>query len=337
MQRATTPGVSKPTLRAIIALQNRIIASGLRLEAVMAAIVRELPALLTHANGAVIEIRDADAMVYRAASGPAARSIGLRLPMSASLSGLCVTTQTPLYAADVDTDDRVERDACRRLGIRSMICYPLCVEDECLGVCKAFATTPHAFTPSDMETMELVASVLAASLRNATQFEEVLSAVRIDRLTGLGNRRAFDEDIEHRIAQARRSSEALAIALIDLNNFKQLNDTFGHAAGDAALANFGEAISRNVRAGDEAYRIGGDEFCIVFPRATLENGTSLLAHVRSAIGEISVMGQPLSFSAGLAVLAPHDTATTLLERADEQMYKEKSRGRRSTPIISGTI
>lgn len=313
-------------LRAIVALQNRIVASGLRLEAVMAVTVRELPLVLPQSSGAVIELRDGDYMVYRAGSGRAATCIGLRLAMDGSLSGKCATMMQPLYSRDTEEDDRVDKEACRRLKIRSMICYPLIAGDRCVGVCKSFATTPDAFSDADVETLGMVAAVIAASIQHAQLYQEVVDAGLVDKLTGLGNRRALDDELERALARARRSSEPLALAMIDLDEMKAINDSHGHVAGDDALANFGAALASGLRDGDRAFRLGGDEFCIIFARAAALNSTALLDRVRHAVSDIRIVDRPLSFSAGVAESAPGDRAAELLARADQAMYAQKRAG-----------
>lgn len=313
---------TESVLRAIIALQNHIVASGLSLDAVMATLARELPKLLRHSTGAVIELRNGDFMEYRAGSGSAASSVGLRLPMVGSLSGLCATTRQALYARDIENDDRVDTAACRALGIRSMICYPLFADDVCVGVCKSFAAVPDAFDDSDLDTLEAVSSVIAASLRHAMLFEDAITASRADALTGLGNRRAFDDEAAGLVARARREDEPLTMMVVDLDDFKPINDTFGHGAGDAALITFGKALAMTLRGTDRAYRLGGDEFCVLFAGATLADADTLLARIRTVL-HLDTTQCPLHFSAGFAQLTATDDVTTLLRRADRVMYEQK--------------
>jgi diguanylate cyclase (GGDEF)-like protein len=313
------------TLQAIIDLQNRIVATGLNLEAVMAVVVRELPALLPVVDGAVIELREGDEMVYRAASGSATSAIGLRLPMEGSLSGACVREGRALYAADCTSDPRVDADACRALGIRSMVCLPLISHATCVGACKAFSSRPDAFTEQHFAVLSNIASIIAASISHSLQFAAAIDAGHRDSLTGLGNRRSFDIDLPHWMASARRSTLPLSLAVLDLNGFKMLNDRFGHRLGDAALANVGTILGSVVRTSDTAYRIGGDEFAAILVGADERGAKHLLERANAAIGAVHVAGIPLNVAIGVATLHESDDAASFFDRADDAMYAAKSR------------
>ena len=321
------------TLRAIIALQNRIVASGLNLEAVMATVVNEVPVLLPAATGAIVELREGDNMVYRAGSGAAVEFIGLTLPVDASLSGACVTERRPLYAADCSTDARVDAAACKRLGILSMICSPLRRGEECIGVCKAFAPHADAFTAADVDTLDTLGSVIGASLTHAMQFEAAVREGRIDALTGLGNRRAFIEELDRAIARARRSSTSLSLGIVDLNGFKHLNDRQGHGAGDFALRSVAASLRTSLRAADAVYRLGGDEFGLILPGMAWPATALLVERLRGVIEQIRVHDCMLGLSAGVVQLDEGDTAETLYERADQAMYADKTAARDATTYL----
>lgn len=170
-----------------------------------------------------------------------------------------------------------------------------------------------------------------------TQLEE--QAIR-DSMTGLFNRRYWDATMPGRIAFAERSGLGMAIAEIDLDNFKQLNDTHGHAAGDEVLRAFGALLANYARASDLVCRVGGEEFCILFEDASLTVAVSRLEEMLSAfrempirVGDAVISG--LTFSAGVAQY-PLDGAEPeeLLLRADACLYEAKRRGRAQ---VSSTV
>ena len=117
--------------------------------------------------------------------------------------------------------------------------------------------------------------------------------------------------------------------MIDLNGFKEVNDSFGHGAGDALLQAFAAILEANCRAGDAIYRLGGDEFGILLRNASREDTGTLLHRLGAAIGELEVAGVKIAFSSGVACLKPFDSVASLTERADLRMYDEKRSRRHS--------
>ena len=159
----------------------------------------------------------------------------------------------------------------------------------------------------------------------------------VDPLTGLGNHRAFQELLGHELEQSRRLRYPVALMLLDLDDFKQVNDRGGHASGDAVLSAFGRLLTGCIRRGDEAFRIGGDEFAVVMPRTDAEGGLILARRVlATALEPAAGSGSrraPVSFSAGVAA-APEDgtVAGELAARADAALYWGKRHGRTSVEV-----
>ena len=157
-------------LATIITVQQDIALNHPNLEAVMALIV-EHAQQLTHASGSVIELLEGDELVYRAVSGGAVPHLGFRLKAATSLSGQCMAAGEILQCHDVENDPRVDLVACRRIGVRSMVVVPLRASEGCAGVLKVFSRTIAAFTEQDIQTLQLMAGFLTASLQLATEFE----------------------------------------------------------------------------------------------------------------------------------------------------------------------
>ncbi|MEG4069260.1 diguanylate cyclase [Microcoleus sp. Pol11C2] len=157
-------------LSRVIATQQEIAIRNPNLDAVMA-VIAERTQDLTRADGAVIEMVEGDEMVYRAASGIASAYVGLRLKVGTSLSGKCIATGQIMLCDDSETDARVDRAACERIGLRSMVVVPLFYQDDRVGVLKVLSAKPSAFTESDIQTLQLMAGFLANSLHLASEFE----------------------------------------------------------------------------------------------------------------------------------------------------------------------
>lgn len=157
-------------LSEIIQLQQEIALKGSSLDETMALIV-ERSQQLTHAEGATIEIINGDELIRRSASGNAVPYVGQRLRIDASLSGQSLKTGEILYCPDVATDPHVDLEACRRIGIQSMIVVPIQTSEGWQGVLKVSSSTPHAFTEQDVQALQLIAEFLATSLNLASEFE----------------------------------------------------------------------------------------------------------------------------------------------------------------------
>ncbi|MEG4506360.1 diguanylate cyclase [Microcoleus sp. F6_B4] len=157
-------------LAVVIATQQEIAIRNPNLDAVMA-VIADRTQDLTRADGSVIEMLEGDELVYRAASGIVSAYIGLRLKAATSLSGKCVATGEILLCDDSETDARVDRAACQRIGVRSMVVVPLLYQEERVGVLKVVSATPSAFTESDIQTLQLMAGFLAGSLHLASEFD----------------------------------------------------------------------------------------------------------------------------------------------------------------------
>ncbi len=158
---------------------------------------------------------------------------------------------------------------------------------------------------------------------------QLAEASATDYLTGLLNRRAFDADFLRQIGRAQRSELPLALVLFDLDHFKQVNDRFGHAAGDRALYEFALLLERERRSGDTLARIGGEEFAVVLFGVGHDHGTAFAERIGRELEQVSPDGQPvLSVSAGVVALSQAEqTPSALLVAADRALYGAKAAGR----------
>jgi len=163
---------------------------------------------------------------------------------------------------------------------------------------------------------------------------ELTALARQDPLTGLGNRRAFEQDLELLEARVQRYAHKYCMAVLDIDHFKSYNDTYGHQAGDLVLRTFAMQLQDHARGGDALYRFGGDEFVCVFPEQSITTGAKAVERMRLGVERLSIAhsGNALgvvTFSAGLAVLDPGhiESAKAVLEEADGALYRAKQLGR----------
>jgi diguanylate cyclase (GGDEF)-like protein len=165
--------------------------------------------------------------------------------------------------------------------------------------------------------------------------QEFYRQATTDSLTGLANRRTAEEQLLREMARARRRQAPLTVVAFDLNNFKEINDRFGHAAGDLVLRAFAQKLVDRRRGEDLAARMGGDEFLLLLPECPADQVPMLLARLRPC--EVNFKGTrlPVEFSSGLASYAAPERAEELLERADKALYNDKRarKSQRSTHAV----
>jgi diguanylate cyclase (GGDEF)-like protein len=201
-------------------------------------------------------------------------------------------------------------------------------EEETIGV--IWVDEPEdRLLPSEerLQALRIFANQAASALTLATQFEQMRYLADHDPLTQLPNRRAFMRELERGVADAVGADAPLALIVLDLDGLKELNDRHGHAAGDDCLVRLGRLLRTELRPGDRAFRIGGDEFAVLLPSTTgqgAEEVTARLVEWLERSGRSSVLRAEASF--GIAATgAADDTPEALLRAADEAMYRSKNR------------
>ena len=217
-------------------------------------------------------------------------------------------------------------------GARNAIVAPVVADDDAIGVAvgewgggsdaRMPALTVQAFAQS--------ASHTALALHNAALLEEVERLATRDGLTGLANRRLFEESLDRETARAQRLGTPLSLLILDIDHFKQINDSYGHPAGDRVLREMGEAIGASTKSFDVAARYGGDEFVVLLPDCNASDAVGVADRVRGEIAQ-RVHDVPVTVSAGAATLPDNAIdAERLVAAADSALYEAKHNGRDRT-------
>jgi len=182
-----------------------------------------------------------------------------------------------------------------------------------------------------LAALMLLTLILAHPLLRAFRWtEEQASEARIDALTGLANRRALEEILAAEISRAQRFEHRLAVVLLDLDRFKEINDSFGHAAGDVMLREVSRLLTSLARQGDTVARWGGEEFVVALPETDLPGAIRFAERLRRSIEKHSVGEMHTTASCGVATMLPEDTVEALLGAADQALYQAKANGRNRT-------
>jgi diguanylate cyclase (GGDEF)-like protein len=204
-----------------------------------------------------------------------------------------------------------------------MICVPLSHQGETVGVLKVYSPRAHHFDDGDAETLELLSELIAAHLSHANLYEAESRESRQDTLTGLPNRRAFEERLPVELSRFSRSGRPLSLVLLDLDGFKGVNDRLGHPAGDEVLRDVA-AILRNSRMTDDCFRIGGDEFAILMPGTTAEEAGIGARRLAEAMRSANIGDGEIGVSFGIATSEDLD-GQALVAAADQELLAAKNR------------
>ncbi|HEY2161953.1 MAG TPA: sensor domain-containing diguanylate cyclase, partial [Solirubrobacteraceae bacterium] len=186
------------------------------------------------------------------------------------------------------------------LPLGSACAAPLVFGDRLLGVLVALAHGAKVFLPQDIQALETYAAHAAIALSNARLVEQLEREAATDPLTGLANKRAFELAYGAELSRAARKGNNVALVLIDIDHFKDVNDTFGHPFGDRVLVAVSKALRSAVRTHDTVARLGGEEFAMLVPDADLEDAREIAERARALIADVELPGAALSSSAGAA-------------------------------------
>ena len=213
---------------------------------------------------------------------------------------------------------------------RGALVVPLRTGDGTIGSLSAITrSNPPAFPDEAADVLEALALRAGPALGNAQRFVEATRLSELDPLTGLGNRRVFHQLLAREVARSRRYGRRLSLIVLDLDDFKRINDRLGHLAGDEVLAEVANRMRSCIRSTDIGCRVGGDEFAVLLPESNRGDADHLAARIERAVGsEPIAKAGTLKISAGVAELSPDDTPSDLFERADEDLYRAKAAAKR---------
>lgn len=251
---------------------------------------------------------------------------GMVVPLGVGLIGEAADRRRVVSA-------RRARDPLLRAGIA--LAAPMVAGDSLEGVIViASPEDTPSFSAEDEQLLELFAQQAATALQNARLFEEVRHLARTDPLTGLYNRRHFFELAQRELERVRRAQGTMAIIMLDVDHFKQVNDAFGHQTGDLALQGVADLLRASLRAADVSARFGGEEIVILLPDTNLARATAVAERLRSSLARMRFNTErgevAITASFGVTAIEAEQLSVSLdalIARADEACYTAKETGR----------
>jgi len=331
-----------------VTLINRltaIITSSMSIEMIFEGFAQELKKVVD-VDWATIALMDGTDLYFLALSSTigSAWQTGERIPLEGTATEEACRERRAVYEPDLKRHHRFWTwESHLKLGIRSVVYLPLTVTDHAIGSLILGSRKPNAYNPRQIRLLEKVASQIAAPIENAKLYARLEQKSRIDEVTGLFNRRHFEERLKEEVSRHSRYGDVFSIFMLDLDNFKTYNDTYGHPAGDILLGQVGKIIKNCIRSVDQAFRYGGDEFVVILPQTARDDAYLVAERVREQIAkEMARKALTVTCSVGLASY-PIDGAVAdeLVDVADVALYRAKRMGGNriylSSKVSSGSV
>jgi diguanylate cyclase (GGDEF)-like protein len=314
-------------------------------------IVRRAARGLCGADGATFVLRENGMCFYADEDAIAPLWKGMRFPMEACISGWSMLNRRAAVIPDIYLDSRIPADAYRPTFVKSLLMVPIRSLDP-IGAIGVYWANHHQATERQVQLLQALADTTAVAMENVRIYRELEQRVRErtkelesaneairnlllqDELTGLYNRRGFNLMAEQSHKDARRAGTDQVVSFIDADGLKQVNDEYGHHAGDELLRNLADVLKHTFREADVIARLGGDEFCVL--GTAQANGQAISQRLASAITKFNedaaVRGFELKASCGISSWAAHSKLSLddVIRQADQAMYSAKRAARQSS-------
>lgn len=314
-------------------------------------VVEQIRNRLHHDSCAILRV-DGFHLVFEAATGRYSSSlVGLRIPIGMGITGRCARERQPINVGDVRAEPDYIPSGIE--DVRSEIAAPIMSANQLYGVLTIESSTEDAFDDDDVRLLTALSAQIAVGIRQARLLADAERMAVTDALTGLYNYRYFQERLTSEVSRATRYGRPLTLIMVDLDDFKTVNDRYGHLKGDDVLRAVAGILKANIRRYDEpvsvkddsidiATRYGGEEFMVIMPETGAEGGLVAAERLRAAIEadagrSAGVAGpdgtpHPVTGSFGVAVLSAAQTPAGLIKRADDGVYEAKHRGKNCVAI-----
>ncbi|RJP24700.1 MAG: GGDEF domain-containing protein [Deltaproteobacteria bacterium] len=278
--------------------------------------------------------RETKRLVAKASSGGEATGTPpFTLAPGEGIAGKVFLTGEPAWIPDVKSHPEFQHFGGRRKDVQSFLCVPLVSKGKSIGVLMLNHPEAHAFEPELLPTMRVLATYLAIAIENAELFGFVRSLAEKDSLTLLYNHGSFHERLAIELERAIRYGRTMSVLMLDLDGFKEINDSYGHTTGDRVLVLVAGALGAHLRKTDIAARYGGDEFAVILPETDMAAAAVIAGRIAEGISGVRLdadRDQVISFTASIGYVACSPDSpqrSQILNIADRLMYESKRRGR----------
>jgi diguanylate cyclase (GGDEF)-like protein len=319
---------------------GKALTSSLQLDQVLRTIMEKIDEFLRPDNWSLLLLDEAKQELYfELAVGKASQALkDVRIQLGQGIAGWVAQHGEVVIVPDTTKDTRFfgKVDEKTKMETRSIVAVPVKFRDTCLGVIELInCVGVEGFDPRDLKLLEALSDFAAIALENARHVKRIHELTIKDDCTSLYNARHMGFILDTEIYRSQRYNYEFSIVFIDLDHFKQVNDTYGHLVGSRLLAEIGESLKTNCRLIDFAFRYGGDEFVILLPQTSKDNAINVARRLHRLIREtVWLKDEGLNIhitpSVGMAAY-PIDSKTKegLLHLADESMYLVKNTDRDS--------
>jgi diguanylate cyclase (GGDEF)-like protein len=271
---------------------------------------------------------DKDELVFKTVVGKAAENLkGVRVPMGEGIAGWTARTGQAAIVADADSDPRFSGRFDDITGFKtdSIIAVPLKTEDNTIGVIELVnKLNGERFTPFDLRVLSTIADFAAIAIEKTYYLRAARRLAAIDHLTGVWNRRGLDRIIAREQGRTKRYGTPLSVMLLDIDGFKNINDTLGHAAGDEVLKTVASVALESVRETDSVARYGGDEFMVVMPDTDAAKALYARDRLLAILREKGTIPPNTAFTVSIGVhTSKSGDFGTLFDNLDRDLYARK--------------
>ncbi len=320
----------------------KALTSSLNLDSILQTIMEKVAEYFRPDNWSLLMVDESsDELYFAIAVGDAADALkSVRLKIGEGIAGWVAQNGEPVVVPDVYTDPRFAKriDEVTKWRTRSIICIPLRSKHRVLGVMQLINADMSTFSDNELFFLQAICDYAAIAIDNARAVEKIQELTITDDVTGLYNARHLYKTLEAEVYRSARFGYEFTVVFIDLDHFKQVNDTWGHLVGSKLLAEIGYAIKSHLRLIDFAFRYGGDEFVILLPQTGKEQAVNVARRLlttfrNSAFLKDEDLNLNVRASLGMATY-PVDarSAHEIIRIADEHMYMVKNSTRDNIAI-----
>ena len=338
------PGIDRKPLHELSIFHDvaKALTSSLELDSILQTIMQKMAEFFRPDTWSLLMVDEQRNELYFAiAIGEASESVkNLRLKMGEGIAGWVAQHGQTLIVPDVSKDPRFAKriDESTQWETRSIVCLPLRSRHRVLGVIQLVNVTLHNYSESEMFFLNALCDYAAIAIENARAVEQIQELTITDDCTGLYNARHLYKILEAEVYRSARYNYEFSVIFIDLDHFKQVNDTHGHLIGSKLLADIGFTIKSQLRLIDYAFRYGGDEFVVLLPQTDKDQAFVVARRIQDSLRAsqfCKAEGLNLNVRASMGMATyPHDASTPrdIIERADEMMYAVKNSTRDSIGV-----